>query len=646
MIRMKGLWLSMLAISAVITGINLNNIQVSAKAKGLSNTQVNAILTKSKLYRPSKIKPNQETTFDVFLKPKNESQYFQEALDVNTPGNSQFKHYLTPTEIGNKFGQSNSVITGWTSFLKKHGLKTIVSKNKRVIFVSGKAGSIGKLFKTNLNSAKYHHNPFQFGKVGPKFPKNLSKSLLAFGGMADHNRDNVIPNADLQLAKISPIVHRVGGYTTRFTRTYHLSSLLEKGFNGKGNAVGIISFEGIHKSNVFHFWKHEHASISPARYTVKNVQGNFFNPKMISNDSGEATMDVEYAGSVAPQANIRMYRQKSEMPTFLNTVNLFNMAYDENKVSSLSSSWGLQSNKTNALMQKKGMLPKQYLDILSLTFAQGDLQGISTFVGSGDTGAGSYYVKRITKNHAFLGYSQHSNDIITTNPWLTSCGGTTLPYSYKGAMLKKSEFGNIGNISNKNERAWGSNFIKVLQSKPELLKKDPIIRLKLTVGGGGGFSEIYATPSYQKGVPGVNTFNARKLLTKYNYPILNAPLISGTGQGRNFPDISANADALTPYIVYQKEKGQSPWSLGAGTSIVGPQMAGAIADLNSGRSTRMGFLNAQIYQLATTQNSPFNLLNSTTDNNNMYYTGQPGTVYNQALGLGTVNFEKLFEEYK
>jgi hypothetical protein len=60
----------------------------------------------------------------------------------------------------------------------------------------------------------------------------------------------------------------------------------------------------------------------------------------------------------------------------------------------------------------------------------------------------------------------------------------------------------------------------------------------------------------------------------------------------------------------------------------------------------MGFLNAQIYQLATTQNSPFNPLNSTTDNNNMYYTGQPGTVYNQASGLGTVNFEKLFEEYK
>lgn len=485
--------------------------------------------------------------------------------------------------------------------MKKHDLKTTVSKNKRVIFVSGKAGSIGKLFKTNLNSAKYHHNPFQFGKTKPRFPRALSKSLLAIVGITDHSRNNVFPNTDLQLAKTNPLVHKLGGYTSRFTHQYHLNSLLQKGFDGKNNTIGIISFEGIHKSNAFHFWKHEHASVSLKRFSVKNVQGNYFIPKMSTNDSLEATMDVEYAGSVAPQANIRMYREKSAVPTLLNTINLFNAAYDENKVGSLSSSWGLQDNKTNSLMEKHKIVPKQYLEILNLTFAQGDLQGISTFVGSGDTGAGSYYVKRITKNHAFLGYSQHSNDIITTNPWLTSCGGTTLPYSYTGSELGNSTF---GNISNKSERAWGSNLLNVLKNKPELLKKYPRIRMNLTTGCGGGFSEIYATPNYQKGVPGVNSFNARKLLTKYNYPIFNAPLISGTGQGRNFPDISANADSWTPYITYQKEKGQSPWSLGAGTSIVGPQMAGAVADLNSGRSTRMGFLNAQIYQLATTRNSP------------------------------------------
>lgn len=39
-------------------------------------------------------------------------------------------------------------------------------------------------------------------------------------------------------------------------------------------------------------------------------------------------------------------------------------------------------------------------------------------------------------------------------------------------------------------------------------------------------------------------------------------------------------------------------------------------------------------------------MNSTTDNSNMYYTGQPNTIYNQATGLGTINFDKLAKAYK
>ena len=32
---------------------------------------------------------------------------------------------------------------------------------------------------------------------------------------------------------------------------------------------------------------------------------------------------------------------------------------------------------------------------------------------------------------------------------------------------------------------------------------------------------------------------------------------------------------------------------------------------------------------------------SWTASNNLYYTGQPGKIYNQASGLGTINFAKL-----
>jgi len=132
-----------------------------------------------------------------------------------------------------------------------------------------------------------------------------------------------------------------------------------------------------------------------------------------------------------------------------------------------------------------------------------------------------------------------------------------------------------------------------------------------------------------------------------NQPIFGQPLITGTDYGRNYPDVAANADPTTGYNVYMKSKHGNGWQENGGTSIVGPQIAGATAVINSlsGRQP-MGFWNPQIYQLAQTSDSPFTPMNSTTDNSNMYYTGQPNTIYNQATGLGTINFDKLAKAYK
>lgn len=70
------------------------------------------------------------------------------------------------------------------------------------------------------------------------------------------------------------------------------------------------------------------------------------------------------------------------------------------------------------------------------------------------------------------------------------------------------------------------------------------------------------------------------------------------------------------------------------------------AVMNSDRSQRMGLWNPQLYALAQTDHSPFTRLDAATNNGNLYYVGQPGKVYNQAAGLGTVNFEKLARTYQ
>lgn len=67
--------------------------------------------------------------------------------------------------------------------------------------------------------------------------------------------------------------------------------------------------------------------------------------------------------------------------------------------------------------------------------------------------------------------------------------------------------------------------------------------------------------------------------------------------------------------------------------------------MNSGLSQPVGFWNPQIYKFAQQPNSPFTVLDSV-DSTNLYYTGQPGKLYNQASGLGTINFDKLMTLFK
>lgn len=74
-------------------------------------------------------------------------------------------------------------------------------------------------------------------------------------------------------------------------------------------------------------------------------------------------------------------------------------------------------------------------------------------------------------------------------------------------------------------------------------------------------------------------------------------------------------------------------------------MAGANAVMNSGRQTPIGFWNPQIYKFAQESDSPFNVLDDADNNNNLYYTGQPGKIYNQASGLGTINFTQLYDKF-
>lgn len=595
---------------------------------------------------PTKIKPNSQASFDIILKPQNSDGYFQKAMDVNDPTKTDFKNYLTPDQIKQNYGQTADVINGWTSLLKENHLTTHVYNNGLVIYVSGKAKYVDKLFKTNLNTATYHNDPVQFGESKPNISSNLKDAVLAIVGMADHNKKFFFPDTDVSFDDNVPLIPdkptaSAYGNTSTFAKNYDVDSLYNQGLTGKGQTVGIISFGNVTTSDLTHFWKHENANDSKSRFNMVKVKGNVYKGGLDTGSDSEATMDAEYAGSVAPQANINMYYAGSPIPTLINLLNDYLTAYDDNNVTSLSSSWGIGPNNYFQILEKMNLIPSQYIQVLNLVLAQAALQGISNFVAAGDNGALNYTIVGVSGKNVMMDRSISDVDPYVSSPWVTSAGGTTA--AFRKHVLVNDKV--VGTIEATKERSWGTDYYwSFLRSYPNYLLNMPENWNDILGGGGGGFGHAYQTPSYQEGVPGVNTFNAREYLSQLSQPVYDSTLIHGTDTGRNYPDISANADMTTGYLTYQKSSG---WNVSGGTSIVTPQFAGVAALINSkSGNSRMGFWNPQLYQLATKDNSPLHPLNDTENNSNLYYTGQPNTVYNQASGLGTVDFGKLLDVYK
>jgi kumamolisin len=82
------------------------------------------------------------------------------------------------------------------------------------------------------------------------------------------------------------------------------------------------------------------------------------------------------------------------------------------------------------------------------------------------------------------------------------------------------------------------------------------------------------------------------------------------------------------------------------TSFISPQLCCLSALINSHNYTKVGFWNTQIYRFAWQSDSPlYPLKTSENTNDNGLYTGTPGTVYNQAMGLGTPGISALANKF-
>jgi len=145
--------------------------------------------------------------------------------------------------------------------------------------------------------------------------------------------------------------------------------------------------------------------------------------------------------------------------------------------------------------------------------------------------------------------------------------------------------------------------------------------------GGGGISQSFVMPNYQQSLGRITGSSG-------------TPCGNSGGDCREVPDVAADADPSTGYIIYDTVNGAGGWSAAGGTSGAAPLWAGVLADVASANPSSAGFgnLNPTLYSLA--QVSPGTYFNDVTVGNNDYNATNGGqframTGYDMATGLGT-----------
>jgi subtilase family serine protease len=363
-----------------------------------------------------------------------------------------------------------------------------------------------------------------------------------------------------------------------FAAIYNTRPLLDKGIDGTGVAIAIIGRSNPSMDDVNLFRRLYSLPGNPPAVVVNGADPG----DQGSAENGEADLDLEWSGAVAPKASIKLVASKSTATT--DGVDLSaQYAVDHDLAPVLSVSFG----ECEADLGSAGGAFYRNL------WAQAAAQGITVVVSAGDSGAAG-----CAKGGAWSGSGPAVSGVAST-PSNVAVGGTEFA----------SGTGSCWAFWNRSDGSSAKGYI------PETAWNESgslLFGLGIWATGGGP-SARYAKPHWQQGA-GVPKDGWRDL-----------------------PDLSLAAAQSNGYMV---QTGGWPSVVG-GTSCSAPAFAGIMALVVQKTGQRQGNANPVLYHLAGAVPAAFHDI--TLGNNTV--AGTPGfqcnAGYDLATGLGSVDAEAL-----
>jgi subtilase family serine protease len=587
--------------------------------------------------------PNQPVNVTLVLGLHNQAALENFIYHTVTRGSPSFHRFLTTAQFADRYGATAGEIAAVQAFIRQQGLTQVeLLPNHLAIRISGTIGQFNAAFHTSIHDYRASDgSTFHQPNATPTVPASLAGTLVVASGLSSEARyrphhvkailpPQLGPSANALARSAAPAATCTGNPTATCTvgeftvgdvaNRYNINPLYRTGINGKGSTVGIATLADFIPADAYAYWSAIGLPVKPDRITQVHVDGG--GPLSGPAGSGETSLDVEQSGGMAPWADIIVYDAPNTDAGFFD---VFNRAVSDNQVDSLSVSWG--SPEIFYFPQLNGGVDfTAELRAFHQVFLEAAAQGISMFAASGDSGAYDT-VRSLGGSLTDPVPPPLSVDAPASDPFITSAGGTTVPFSYS--------FSGGPTATLTRESVWGWDYIaSYFQTNFGVDLTDAVF----ASGGGGGVSVFWRLPRYQQFTNGIR--RSEKNQTLLFPPFDNHYTLPAKYRGRNEPDVSLNADPETGYSLVSSLDGPGLQTFFGGTSFVAPQLNGISALLTQATHGRVGFWNPQLYALQNIFGyGPFSAFNDIRSGDNWFYDG--AARYEPGAGIGTLDVSNL-----
>jgi subtilase family serine protease len=510
--------------------------------------------------------------------PEQEAALENLMREQQDPHSANYHTWLTAEELGRRFGPAQDDVDTIVRWLESHGFQVnVVSKNGLTIDLSGTAGQVRETFHAEIHNYEIKGQKHIANTSDPSIPAALAKVVT---GMVSLN--DFMPKSALVKAKKGftfPCTGCPDGFDGQtqydeapadFATIYNVAPLYKghRPITGKGQTVVVLEVTDVNPADVATF----RSAFGLSSYSGKFSQ---IHPGPGCSDPGtngaeeEAALDSEWAGAIAPDANVDLASCANSTTNFGAFIAAQNLLDSSNPPHIMSLSYiGCEADQ--------GPSGNAYINGL---WQQAAAEGVSVFIAAGDggpagcddfdtaayaengiaaNGLGSTPYNVATGGTDFLDTAEGTNSTywsasnsptgksaisyVPEMPWDDSCASNIL-YEYAG-YTNGLAFCNS---------AVGENFLDI-------------------VAASGAPSFVYSKPYWQAGVPG-NPYDGKRDLPDISLFASNAFwfhailfCMSDAAQGGAPCDYTNGTDTL--------------FNSAGGTSFTAPQFASIQALIN------------------------------------------------------------------